>query len=352
MTSPVWLYVGCYTTASTTGIHVFDAAATDGTVVATSRIDDIDHASFLAVHPDLSMLYAVSETPEHGSVVAYRRDRADGSLRRYDAVPSHGASPCHLSTDGTAVHVVNYTSGTVATYALDADGGFGQPRPPHQHEGTGPHPRQGGPHTHSVIIHDASVYVTDLGTDRIVRYVAPTPTDDAGAAALAVADHTVLPPGSGPRHLAFHPERREAYVVCELTNRLVVLDVDDSGTLQVRDAVSTLPHDASGESIAAEVAVHPDGHRVYVSNRGHDSIATFAIDDPATAPVLLAHVASGGRTPRHFAIHPSGRSLLVANQDSDTLVAFALDTDGLPHDGVVVATVSQPVCVCFVEVEP
>jgi 6-phosphogluconolactonase len=140
-----------------------------------------------------------------------------------------------------------------------------------------------------------------------------------------------------------------AYVLCELANRLVAFDIDDAGRLHERHTVSTLPDGNSGDSIAAEVVVHPDGHRVYVSNRGHDSIATFAIDGPDDPPTLLEHVPSGGRTPRHFAIHPSRRSLLVANQDSDSLVSFALDDDAIPRRGDVVATLSQPVCVVFVE---
>jgi 6-phosphogluconolactonase len=191
-----------------------------------------------------------------------------------------------------------------------------------------------------------SVYAADLGTDRIVRYVHERPGDG-----ITLADETVMDPGTGPRHLAFHPERPVAYVVGELDNRLVVFDIDASGRLHERAAVSTLPDGFDGDSTAAEVALHPDGHRVYVSNRGHDSIATFAIDGSDGGPSLLDHVSSGGRTPRHFAVHPSRESLLVANQDSDTLVSFALDHDAIPRRGDVVATISQPVCVVFVEEE-
>jgi 6-phosphogluconolactonase len=115
--------------------------------------------------------------------------------------------------------------------------------------------------------------------------------------------------------------------------------------------VSTLPNGFAGDSIAAGIAVHPDGRRVYVSNRGHDSIATFEIDGHDGPPTLMDHVPSGGRTPRHFAIHPAGRSLLVANQDSDNLVSFALDDDAIPRRTDVVAQLSQPVCVTFVEVD-
>ncbi len=341
------LYVGCYTTAATTGIHVFDASDPDGGVERRSQVDDIAHASFLAVDAERTTLYAVSESPDAGSVVAYRRSSTDGSLSRLDDASSEGSAPCHVSIDGTHVHVANYGSGTVASYLVGTDGSFDRLVGRHQLEGSGPHPRQAGPHAHCVLAGpDAtSVYATDLGTDRIMRYVLG-PSHDGE---VRLADHTVLAPGSGPRHLTFHPDRPLAYVVCELDNRLVVFDVDTSGQLHVRSSVSTLPVGFTGDSIAAEVAVHPGGHRVYVSNRGHDSIATFAIDGPEDPPTLLEHVPSGGRTPRHFALHPRARSLLVANQDSDTLVAFALDDDGIPRRSDVVARASQPVCVMFVE---
>lgn len=343
-----WLYVGCYTTQAPTGIHVFDASDPNGSVERRSQVDDIAHASFLAIDAERTTLYAVSESPDAGSVVAYRRSPTDGSLSRLDEASSHGSAPCHVSVDGEHVHVANYGSGTVASYLLRDDGGFGRLVAARQHHGSGPHQRQDGPHAHCVQASpDAtSVYATDLGTDHITRYERGSSNDE-----FRLADQTVLAPGAGPRHLTFHPGRPVAYVLCELDNRLVEFDVDELGQLHVRSSVSTLPAGFTGASTAAEVAVHPDGHRVYVSNRGHDSIATFAVDRPEDPPILLEHVPSSGQNPRHFAVHPSARALLVANQDSDTLVAFSLDGDGIPRLPEVVARVSQPVCVKFAEVE-
>ena len=350
MTVQTSLYVGCYTTAATTGIHVFDASDPNGSLERRSGVDDIEHASFLAVDAAHRTLYAVSESAEHGRLVAYRRSSLDSSLERLGEVSSHGSAPCHVSTDGELVHVANYGSGTVASYLVHDEGGVGALVATRTHQGSGPHPRQAEPHAHCIRTAPAgtSVYAADLGADRIVRYVHEHSPTGVG---IAFADETAMTPGAGPRHIAFHPDRPIAYVLCELDNRLVVLDIDDTGRLHTRDAVSTLPDGFHGDSIAAEVVVHPDGHRVYVSNRGHDSIAAFAIDGPDGPPVLVEHVSSGGRTPRHFAIHPSRRSLLVANQDSDTLVSFALDDDAIPRRGELAATVSQPVCVVFVEEE-
>lgn len=350
LTRQRWLYVGCYTTAATTGIHVFDASDPNGSIDRRSQVDDIEHASFLAADVERDTLYAVSESPDRGTVVAYRSSPTDGSLSRLDEATSHGSSPCHVSVDGDRVHVANYASGTIATYLVGPDGRFERLVGRRQHHGSGPHPRQDGPHAHCVLASPwgTSVYATDLGADRLMRYDHEPVREDGE---LRLADQTVMPPGSGPRHIAFHPDRPVAYVLCELDNRLVVLDVDDSGELHLRSAVSTLPVDFTGDSIAAGIAVHPDGHRIYVSNRGHDSITTFGIDRPEDPPTLLEHVPSGGRTPRHFAIHPTGRSLLVANQDSDTLVSFALDDGAIPRRAETVARLSQPVCVTFVEVD-
>jgi 6-phosphogluconolactonase len=348
MTSPTWLYVGCYTGAATTGIHVFDASDPRGHIDARSRVDDIEHASFLAVDVDRRVVYAVSETADRGAVVAYRISPTDGSLSRLDQMSSHGSAPCHVSVDGRHVHVANYASGTIATHLVGDDGAFGPLVGHHQLRGSGPNPRQSGPHAHCIVASPdgASVHAVDLGADVIARYVL-----DQGDRGMRLADRTVMRPGAGPRHLTFHPEWPVAYVVGELDNSLVVLDVDPAGRLHPRIEVPTLPAGFTGDSIAAAIVVHPDGRRLYVSNRGHDSIAVFAVDRPEDTPILMEHIPSGGRTPRHLAVHPSGRSMLVANQDSDTLVAFELDDEAVPRRGEIVARISQPVCTMFVEVD-
>ena len=339
------LYVGCYTTSSPVGIHVFEIS--DGGAASVLGTDStVVQASFLTVRPDTATLYVVRETADTGAVVAMRIGN-DG-LTTIDEVPSHGSAPCHVSSAGDHLFVANYASGNVGAYALQPDGRFGEQIGVHRHRGSGPHPRQDAPHAHCMVPDPGgtSVYATDLGTDRIMRYV----LDGNG---LRCADDTPMQPGSGPRHLAFHPSRPLAFVLCELDSTLVVADVDRStGHLHPRTAVSTLPGRVDGDSIAAEVAVHPDGSRVYVSNRGHDSIATFAVDAAGGPPELLGHVPSGGRTPRHFAIHPSGRLLLAANQDTGTIVSFELDDhSGVPQQIGVAAEVSQPVCLTFVEVD-
>jgi 6-phosphogluconolactonase len=351
MTSRTDLYVGSYTTASPVGIHVFEAPIDGGAVVLRSTVSGAEHASFLAVHPTGRHLYAVSETVEQGAVIAFDIDPSDGSLTEIDRVASLGAAPCHVAVDpsGRCIMVANYLSGTVAAVGSGPDGRFDPPVAEARHQGTGPHPRQDGPHAHCVTPDPTGrwVHAADLGTDRIVQYE----LHPAGAGLRRVGE-VATAAGSGPRHVTFHPNQQVAFAVCELDCTLVVFHVDHrTGAFVARSIVSTLPSDEGAGSLAAAIQVHPSGDRIYVSNRGHDSIAAFEFVDVDTPPRLLGHASSGGRTPRHFTIHPSGRTMLVANQDSDTVVEFELDTaSGLPHRRAVVARVSQPTCLAYATV--
>ncbi len=349
---PRWLFVGCYTHGSTTGIHTFAVTETDGMLTPRSSVDFVEHASFLAAHPSGRTLYAVSESSPRGSVVALRLDPRDESLVEIDRVPSHGSAPCHVSVDaeGRHAYIANYESGTVAAYSLDSNGRFDRLVARSQHEGSGPHPRQDSPHAHCVIPdpRDSAFYAVDLGIDTIHHY---THGNVSNGVEPRLSDITTLPPGSGPRHLTFHPQHPIAFVVGELDSTLICLDVDPAtGALHPRETHSTLPDVVEVESIAADVHVHPDGRTVYVSNRGHDSIAAFSVGERGDEVTPLGHVPSGGRTPRNFAIHPSGASLLVANQDSNTIVAIDIDaTTGTLSGGEIVAEIDEPVCLIFVE---
>jgi 6-phosphogluconolactonase len=348
-------FVGSYTDESAFGIRVYNASEPGGRLVELSRHDGIEHPSYLAVHPSGEILYAVSETagPDGGELVALDIDRVSGSLRELDRVRSHGGAPCYVSVDraGRCAYVANYLSGNVAAYALEHDGRFGKLIATHQHEGTGPSARQDGPHAHCIVAGPAGdwVYSTDLGTDLVGQYLHDWHSDARG---LRLVRELVLDAGAGPRHLVFHPERPVGFLVCELDSTIVLLGFDPTdGRLTRLGSRSTLPDDFEGESTAAEVRVHPNGRFVYVSNRGHDSIAVFGFDDDAKSLEPLGHVSSGGRTPRNFAVHPSGNELFVANQDSDEIVAFEVDAPtGMPRPLDVTSAVSKPVCVTFSEV--
>lgn len=355
MARQTYLYVGCSTRQSSIGIHVYDSSDLGGALCKRGEFEGVEHPSFLVAHPSAMVLYAVSEVagPDGGEVVALRIDPDDGSLVVIDRAPSLGSAPCHLSVDdhGRYLYVANYLSGTVAVYAVEPDAGLGELIATHQHSGSGPSARQEGPHAHCIVpgpVAD-SVYAVDLGADRVVHYV-----HDRGreAEAFALGDEFVVDPGAGPRHLAFHPRLPLGFLVCELDSTLVTLGVDPvDGRLTRLGSVSTLPTGFGGESIAAEVRVHQNGRFVYVSNRGHDSIAVFGFTGAGESLVPLAHVHSGGRTPRSFALHPSGRAAVVANQDSDNVIRFEVDgTSGVLHQLDGVHHASRPVCVTFKDV--
>lgn len=355
MPAAIYLYVGCYTHESPVGIRVYDSSDPTGLLVERGGLEGIEHPSFLAVHPGGSTLYAVSETTSLGSggLVACGIDPDDGSLTIIDRAASHGTAPCYASVDavGRYIYVANYLSGTIAVHGLEPDGRFGELLAVHQHVGSGPSPRQEGPHAHCIRPGPTgdAVYTADLGNDRVGRYVHRRQGDVRG---LELVDELALEPGSGPRHIVFHPHEPVAFVVCELDSTIVIVAVDPvDGRLTRRHSASTLPVDVVGDSIAAEVRVHANGRHVYVSNRGHDSIAVFGFAGPDRPLEPLGHVPSGGAAPRNFAVHPSGRSMLVANQNSDTLVPFGIDAStGVPRQLDATYDASQPVCVTFLEV--
>ncbi len=350
------LYVGCYTHESSVGIRVYDASDPEGLLIETSEVMDVEHPSFLAAHPNRQVLYAVSETAsdDGGGLVAFGIDPLDGSLSVIDRTTSQGAAPCYVSLDalGRFLYVANYLSGSIAVYALASDGRFGEVIAIHQHTGSGPSARQGGPHAHCILADPSgdSVYAVDLGADRIFRYGHDHHCAKQG---FGLRDSLALDPGSGPRHLAFHPEQPVAFLVCELDSTLITLGVDSAtGALSRLHTHSTLPHDFAGESIGAEVRIHPDGHHVYASNRGNDSIAVFRFTGLDQALESLGHVPSAGQTPRGFAVHPSGRSMMVANQDSNTIVPFRIDSEtGIPQQRGGSCVASQPVFLTFLELE-
>lgn len=334
-----WVYVGSRAQAPD-GIHVFALEVDDRRVALSprSRASSVEHPTFLVPHPTRPVVYAVSETTP-GEVVAYLID-AGGTLTEWQRTTSAGDGPCHLSTDGAHVFVANYVSGSAAAHALRADGTFAALVWTAQLAGTGPHPRQDAAHAHCIVRdpHRPSIHVTDLGSDRIHRY-------EIGTDGFRPAGALTLSPGSGPRHVVFHPHEPVAFVVGELDNKMTVLDVDGDGDLAPRHTVSTLPDGVGHGSLAAAVRLDPAGRHVYVSNRGDDSIAVFAYRNGDVPLTLLGHVPSHGAAPRDIAIDPTGSLLLAANQRSGTVTGFDLRPGGLPRPLGVLASVREPTCI-------
>jgi 6-phosphogluconolactonase len=251
---------------------------------------------------------------------------------------------------GRNVLVANYGSGSVACLPVKEDGRLAEASAFIQHTGSSVNPqRQQGPHAHSVNMSPDNRFamVADLGLDEVLVY-----RFDPVKGSLAANDppFAKVKPGSGPRHFAFHPGGKFAYVINELASTVTALAYDARrGILSEVQTVSTLPPGFTGTSTTAEVQVHPSGKFLYGSNRGHDSIAVFGIDARKGTLTPIEHVPTQGKTPRNFGIDPTGSYLLAANQSSDNVVVFRIDpqTGRLTPTGQVLE-VGIPVCVKFV----
>jgi 6-phosphogluconolactonase len=349
---PDLLYVGTYTRGRRSeGIHVFAYDASTGKLTHRSSIAEVD-PSFLAFDPSRRFLFATSEGlgREQGAVVSFAIDPGTGGLRWLSRQPTGGGEPCHLCVDPTGRHVLvaNHEHGSVALFPIDADGRVGLRTDLRQHTGFGPGPTQQGPHAHHVTFDPLGqrVLVTDKGIDKVVSYR----LDGSGKLQLNDPPFGRVHAGAAPRHLAFGTTGKYVYVNGEADMTLATIGYDAaSGAMRELQVVSTLPVGAEPEDWStAEVVVEPSGRFVYVSNRGHDSIAIFEIDRVSGLVTASGYVSTQGRTPRTIAVDPSGRRLYAANQDSDTIVHFDLDTrtGELTHTGDV-THVGAPVCLLF-----
>jgi 6-phosphogluconolactonase len=360
------MYVGTYTRRETfvvgksAGIQICKFNNHTGEISFVETITGITNPSFLAIHPTGRSLYSVSEMTERiegrpaGGIASFQIDPQSGHLTYLNTQPSMGTGPCHVIVDATGRYVLaaNYNSGSVVVLPIQADGSLSPASDFHQHEGSSINPqRQQEPHAHSINL-DASnsfALVPDLGTDKVVIYAF-----DAEQGKLT--PNTAQPwartkSGAGPRHLDFHPNQRFVYVGNELDSTVIAFEFDATrGTLKEINTLSTLPdgYEESGaeKSWVADVHVHPSGKNVYVSNRGHNSIAIFDIDRESGAVIAAGHMSTKGSYPRNFAIDPSGKFLLAANQNSDDIYVFSIDskTGALADTGQSIQ-IPTPVCI-------
>jgi 6-phosphogluconolactonase len=326
-----------------------------GELTHFNTVKGVVDPSFLAIDRHRRRLYAVNEVEQFagkpsGALSAFSIDQQSGNLSLLNQQPTLGGAPCHLIVDKTGrfVLVANYTGGNISIFPIKPNGRLGVATDMVQHHGSSVNKeRQEGPHAHCIELDNSNRYAfaVDLGLDKVMIY-----KFDAKNGKLAPNTDVQLKPGDGPRHLTFHPNGRYAYVINELTNTVTAFTYSKAtGTLKETQTVSTLPKDFSGANTTAELSVSPSGRFLYGSNRGHDSIVGFAIDQSTGQLTFIEHVPTQGKTPRHFTIDPTGTFLLVANKDSDTIVSLRINpaTGRLDSTGHM-AQVPTPVCLVLV----
>ncbi|MDX1614559.1 MAG: lactonase family protein [Candidatus Promineifilaceae bacterium] len=352
----LFVYVGTYTDGDSQGIYVCQLDAATGELTQTGVAGGVDNPSYLAIDAERRRLFAVNElvsSGQHagGRVSAFAIDPVSGRLALLNQQASGGGAPCYLTVarSGRYILVANYVGGTVAVLPVATDGSLGEATAVVVHSGSGPHPqRQEGPHPHAIVLDPADNYalVPDLGLDKVMQYR----LDQATGKLRANREPWVAAePGSGPRHLVFHPTLETAYVINELSSTVTVYRYDvQRGALDPAQTLATLPEDFTGANIAADLHLAPGGRFLYGSNRGHDSIVRYAVDPVTGTLTYLDCTPTGGQRPRGFAIHPGGAFMLVANQDSDNIVTFRLDpTRGTLSPTGHVLAIPSPVCLKF-----
>jgi 6-phosphogluconolactonase len=360
---PTLVYVGTYTEGASTskGIHLFRLQTENldvpqnVTLVPLGLAAESRNPSFLELDAKRRLLFAVNEIDRFegqptGAVSAFAIG-GNGTLTLVNQRPSMGTGPCHLTLDRTGRHllVANYGGGSVSVLPVAADGRLGAATAAVQHKGQSVNPeRQRGPHAHCVTMDAANrfAFVCDLGLDQVVIY-----RFDAQRGTLTPNDppFAAIKPGSGPRHMAFLPDNRFAYVANEMTSTITAFRFDrQRGALTEFQTVSTLPEHFERTSSIAEIATHPSGKWLYVSNRGHDSVVLFSVDPSSGRLTHVEDQSTGGAKPRHFGIEPSAKHLAIGNQDSNTVLVCRIDDgNGRLKPSGVFASVPSPVCVQF-----
>lgn len=351
------VYVGTYSVRGSKGIYAYRFDEQTGKAVSLGLAAETTSPSFLAVDPGRRFLYAVNEVSnfqgqKSGAVSAFAIDRTTGKLTALNEVASRGAGPCFVSVDKAGKHVLiaNYDSGSVAVFPILAGGRLGEATAFVQHHGSSvDKSRQEGPHAHMIEVSPDGRFAlaADLGLDKVLvyRYGAAQ-----GSLTADNPDSASVRGGLGPRHFAFHPSGKFVYLVSEMGSSVTAFTYNaSSGALHEIETVSALPKDFKGENDDAEVAVHPNGRFLYASNRGHDTIAVFSIDQQTGKLTPIQDVPTQGKTPRSFALDPTGSYLWAANQDTDTIAIFRVNghTGHLTPAGQVLP-IASPVCVTFV----
>jgi 6-phosphogluconolactonase len=357
LSSESLVYFGTYTTGKSKGIYVsrFDSAT--GKITEPELVAEIDNPTFLTLAPGQHFLYAVSEVDKignrnTGAVKGYAVDASTGKLTPLNQQDSGGSGPCHISVDATGktLLVANYGGGSIAALPIHADGSLGEAGTTIQHTGSSVDKnRQTAPHAHSIYPSPDNRFALncDLGLDKVFAYRL-----DPAAAKLSDANppFATVAPGSGPRHLVFSADGKFVYVINEMGGTITVFSYDKATAAMTEiQTISTLPKDFTGTPSCAEIILHPSGKFLYGSNRVHESIALFSVDQKTGKLTFVEHQPVLGHKPRHFTTDPSGKWLIAENQDSDSIILFSIDTDtGKLKPTGQTLSLGSPVCAVFV----
>jgi len=345
-------YVGTYTDTESEGIYKFGLDPTTGKMHSDGLAALSENPSYLALTKDGKYLLAVRETRDEGNqntgyIELFNVDEA-GNLSSVNMVSSGGAHTCHVTVnEHGAIIASNYTGGNVALMKIDSTGELSGATSVIQHVGKGVDPkRQDKPHVHSALFEPKGnrIFVADLGIDQIKVY-----TIDKVSATLKPNKYPEIKmlPGSGPRHMAIHPNGKLLFVANELTSSVSMVQFMKNGSFRILETVSTLPADFSKPNTCADIHLSPDAKFLYVSNRGMNSIAIFSVQEKEPKIKLIGHEATRGEMPRNFTLSPAGDFLLAANQNTDNIVAFRRDI----ATGLLTVTdqinAFKPVCLLF-----
>ena len=332
-----YVYVGTETRTKSgvhrsQGIYVYRMNTESGELHLIQAVESGESPTFMAQHPSRNNLYAINETRE-GRATAFSLDPANGRLQQLNSEPINGIGPCYvsLSPDGRWLLAACYSGGSLSVLPVQPDGQVGKLTGVIQHSGTGVNKqRQEAAHAHSVLFDPSGRFVLacDLGTDKVHVYKL-----DREHGTLIPNDfpYGEAEPGAGPRHIAYHPSGKWVYVATEMGNTVETYAWDSEvGKLERVGSISSLPEDFKGHSQIAHILISPDGRFLYASNRGHNSLAVYAVSEDGSLRTV-GFVPTNGDWPRNFGMTPDGKFLLVANQESDNLVVFAVDpASGMP----------------------
>jgi 6-phosphogluconolactonase len=354
------VYFGTYTnpTSGSKGVYVSRFNAANGELSKPELAAETLSPSFVALHPNGKFLYAAGEQggtqKKAGALSAFRIALPGGKLELVNQVDTGGAGPCYVSLDQTAkvAMTAQYGAGSVSSFRLGEDGALSNAVTVIQHQGSGTDPkRQAGPHAHSIRVTPENRFAVacDLGLDKVLIYRVDLSTGE-----LVSHGFGTVPPGSGPRHLAFHPNGHFAFVNNEMKMTVSTMAYDAvKGALTLVDTVSTIPAEDRGMPgmSTAETVVHPNGRFVYVSNRGHDTVAVLRCDPSTGRLTLVANVKTEGRTPRNFALDLTGKWMIAGHQDGNSAAVFRVDSEsGVPKFTGTRVEVGAPVCMRFLAV--